>query len=283
MPLLIEPEMLATLLKDEHLVVLDARFSLADPKQGRVMYNQGHIPGALHADLEADLSGLIIPGKTGRHPLPEQAEWQATLRRWGIERHTQVVVYDDGGHAMAARAWWLLRWAGISQAMILHGGMKAWQAGRYPVTTEVSEVAESQGDFTMGHMPTVSAQDLMAQIEAEGTGQRYKLIDARAYERFRGEEETMDSQAGHIPGAICHPFAENLGEDGRFLSADNLREIFTSLVGEDSRPVFYCGSGVTACHNIFAMELAGFSGATLYPGSWSEWITDPRHPVARGQ
>ena len=161
--------------------------------------------------------------------------------------------------------------------------MKAWQAVRYPLTTEVPEVAESLSDFTMGHMPTVSAQDLMAQIEVEGTGQRHKLIDARAYERFRGEEETMDSQAGHIPGAICHPFAENLGEDGRFLSADNLREIFTSLVGEDTRPVFYCGSGVTACHNIFAMELAGFSGATLYPGSWSEWITDPRHPVARGQ
>ncbi|WP_257296297.1 sulfurtransferase [Endozoicomonas sp. YOMI1] len=283
MPLLIEPEMLATLLKDQHLVVLDARFSLADLKQGRVMYSQGHIPGALYADLEVDLSGLIIHGKTGRHPLPEQADWQATLRRWGIDKYSQVVVYDDGGHAMAARAWWLLRWAGISHAMILHGGMKAWQAGRYPVITDVSEVAESQADFTMGHMPTVSAQDLMAQIEIEGNSLGYKLIDARAYERFRGEEETMDSQAGHIPGAVCHPFAENLDENGRFLSADHLRELFTSLVGGASRPVFYCGSGVTACHNIFAMELAGLSGAILYPGSWSEWITDPRHPVTRGQ
>ena len=282
MPLLIEPEMLATLLKDQHLVVLDARFSLADPKQGRVMYHQGHIPGALYADLEADLSGLIIPGKTGRHPLPEQADWSATLRRWGIDKYSQVVVYDDGGHAMAARAWWLLRWAGITHAMILHGGMKAWQAGRYPVITDVSEVAESQADFTMGHMPTVSAQDLMSQLETEGS-LGYKLIDARAYERFRGEDETLDSQAGHIPEAVCHPFVENLDENGRFLSADHLREIFTSLVGEDSRPVFYCGSGVTACHNIFAMELAGLSGAILYPGSWSEWITDPRHPVARGQ
>ncbi|WP_257283241.1 sulfurtransferase [Endozoicomonas sp. SESOKO1] len=282
MTLLIEPEMLATLMKDKHLVVLDARFSLADPKQGRVMYSQGHIPGARYADLESDLSGLIIPGKTGRHPLPEQADWQATLRRWGIDRDAQVVVYDDGGHAMAARAWWLLRWAGITHAMILHGGMKAWQAGRYPVTTDVPEVVESQGDFTIGHMPTVSAQDLMAQLETEG-GPGHKLIDARAYERFRGEEETMDSLAGHIPGAVCHPFTENLDDNGRFFSADHLREIFTSLVGEDSRPVFYCGSGVTACHNIFAMELAGLSGATLYPGSWSEWITDSRHPVARGR
>ncbi|USE34682.1 sulfurtransferase [Endozoicomonas sp. SCSIO W0465] len=282
MPLLIEPEMLATLLKDQCLVVLDTRFSLADPEQGRVMYNQGHIPGALYADLEADLSGLIIPGQTGRHPLPDQADWQATLRRWGIDKHTRVVVYDDGGHAMAARAWWLLRWAGISQAMILHGGMKAWLAGRYPVTIDVSEMTESQGDFTMGHMPTVSALDLMAQIETEAGRPGHKLIDARAYERFRGEEETMDSQAGHIPGAVCHPFVDNLDEEGRFLSVNRLREIFSSLVGDDSRPVFYCGSGVTACHNIFAMELAGLSGATLYPGSWSEWITDSRRPVARG-
>ncbi len=283
MPLLIEPEMLATLLKDERLVVLDARFSLADAKQGWGMYNQGHIAGALYADLEEDLSGSIVPGVTGRHPLPEQKDWQATLRRWGIDKDSQVVVYDDGGHAMAARAWWLMRWAGISQCMILHGGMKAWQAGRYPVTTDISDVVESQSDFSTGHMPTVSAVDLLKEMKPEGKGLSRKLIDARAYERFRGEEETMDSLAGHIPGAVCHPFAENLDEDGRFLSADHLREIFTSLVGEDSRPVFYCGSGVTACHNIFAMELAGLSGATLYPGSWSEWITDPRHPVARGQ
>ncbi|KEI71059.1 sulfurtransferase [Endozoicomonas elysicola] len=283
MPLLIEPEMLATLLKDKNLVVLDARFSLADSKMGRVMYDQGHIPGALYADLEADLSGLIEPGTTGRHPLPEQEDWQATLRRWGVDQQTQVIVYDDGGHAMAARAWWLLRWAGISQVMILHGGMKAWQAGRYPVTTDVCEVVESQSMFSMGHMPTISATDLLIEMDAKGNGQAHKLIDARAYERFRGEEETMDSVAGHIPGAVCHPFTENLGEDGRFLSAGHLREIFTSLVGEDSRPVFYCGSGVTACHNIFAMEYAGLSGATLYPGSWSEWITDPQHPVAKGQ
>ncbi|WP_257264179.1 sulfurtransferase [Endozoicomonas sp. ONNA2] len=282
MSLLIEPEILATLLQDQHLVVLDARFSLADPKQGRVMYNREHIPGAVYADLEADLSGLVIPGKTGRHPLPDSADWQATLRRWGINKNSQVVVYDDGSHAMAARAWWLLRWAGISQTMILHGGIKAWPAGHYPVTTEVAAVAGNQADFTMGHMPTISAQDVMAQIETEGERRRYKLIDARTYKRFRGDEETIDSQGGHIPGAVCHPFVENLDKNGRFLSADHLREIFTALIGEDSRPVFYCGSGVTACHNIFAMELAGLSGATLYPGSWSEWITDPRHPVARG-
>ncbi|MFK0570687.1 sulfurtransferase [Endozoicomonas sp.] len=283
MPLLIEPEMLATLLKDEHLILLDARFSLAEPKQGRVMYLQGHIPGATYGNLEEDLSGLIVPGKTGRHPLPEPEDWLATLRSWGIDEQSQVVVYDDGSHAMAARAWWLLRWAGVFQVKILHGGMKAWLAGRYPVTADIPKRPESQHRFSTGYMPVVSAEDLLVEMESEGNGQLHKLIDARAYERFRGDEESLDPVAGHIPGAVCRPFTENLDEDGRFLSADNLREILTSLIGEDSRPVFYCGSGVTACHNIFAMEYAGLSGATLYPGSWSEWITDPGHPIARGQ
>lgn len=283
MPLLIEPEMLVTLLRDEHLVVLDARFSLAEPKQGRVMYHQGHIPGAVYVDLEKDLSGLIVPGETGRHPLPKTEDWLATLRSWGVDEQSQVVVYDDGSHAMAARAWWLLRWSGVSQVKILHGGMKAWLAGRYPVKADILARPESQHWFSTGHMPVISAEDLLVEMESEGSGFLHKLIDARAYERFRGEEESLDSVAGHIPGAVCRPFTENLDEDGRFLSADNLREIFTSLIGEDYRPVFYCGSGVTACHNIFAMEYAGLSGATLYPGSWSEWITDPRRPVAKDQ
>ena len=280
MPLLIEPEQLASRLEDGSLMVLDARFSLTDPGQGQMMYNREHIPGALYADMERDLSGPVISGKTGRHPLPELKEWQVTLRRWGIDKHSQVVVYDDGVHAMAARAWWLLRWAGVSQAMILHGGMKAWQEGCYPVTALEPEVTPSQMELSTAQMPTVSAANLMSEIDDPGTSLTHTLIDARSYERFRGEGETIDPIAGHIPGAICHPFTENLDNSDRFLPADHLRDIFTALIGDDPQPVFYCGSGITACHNIFAMALAGLPGATLYPGSWSEWITDPRHPVA---
>ncbi|WP_067520307.1 sulfurtransferase [Endozoicomonas ascidiicola] len=280
MTLLIEPEMLATLLNDEQLVVLDARFSLADIKLGRVMYDQGHIPGAIYADLEKDLSGDIIPGKTGRHPLPESSDWLETLSRWGITESSQIVVYDDGGHAMAARAWWLLRWAGLRHVSVLHGGMKAWLGGRYPVTADTSETIPVLNHLTTGHMPVISADDLQAQIVSGGL--LNPLVDARAHERFRGEEESIDPIAGHIPGATCHPFTDNLNDDGRFLPPEQLNEIFSSLTTGSASLVFYCGSGVTACHNILAMEYAGLHGAVLYSGSWSEWITNPERPVARG-
>ena len=277
---LIEPEMLATLLNHERLVVLDARFSLADGTQGRRMYEQNHIPGAIYVDLEKDLSGEIIPGKTSRHPLPDGDVWLSALRRWGINDYVRVVVYDDGGHAMASRAWWMLRWAGVKKAMVLHGGMKAWQAGRYPLTTDVPAPVPDDHLLTIGHMPLVSADELQSQIQ--GGGLQHALVDARAPERFRGDEESMDAAAGHIPGAVCHPFTDNLDDNGRFLSPENLRAHFSALIGDDASPVFYCGSGVTACHNILAMEYAGLLGAVLYPGSWSEWITDPERPVARG-
>ena len=272
--MLIEPEMLATLLQDPNLILLDTRFNLANVRQGRMMHQQGHIPGALYADLEKDLSGAIILGKTGRHPLPEPIQWQSTLRNWGVNNHSTVVVYDDGGHAMAARAWWLLRWAGVTKVRILHGGMKAWQAARYPITAKTSNPSPSLSAFATGQMPTISSAELLAALEKPLT-----LIDARAYERFRGEEEAIDCAAGHIPGAVCHPFTNNLDENGRFLTPERLHDMLTALIGNNNKPIFYCGSGVTACHNIFAMELAGLSGAVLYPGSWSEWITDLRRPV----
>ena len=278
MSLLIESEMLATLLNDDKVILLDTRFSLSNHREGRALYEQGHIPGALYADLETDLSGDIIPGQTGRHPQPEMATFTDTLRRWGVTENSHVIVYDDGGHAMAARAWWLLRWAGIKTVSLLHGGIKAWLAGRYPMTSSVPEKSASDLVPTYGGMATVSAQEIMSAL---GQGQMI-LIDARGEERFRGEVEPLDAKAGHIPGAICHPFANNMDEQGRFLSSEVLRQQFSGLIGSNQTPVFYCGSGVTACHNIFAMAYAGLDNAVLYPGSWSEWIVDDEHPISVG-
>ncbi len=271
--------MLATLLHDDKVVLLDARFSLSNPREGKMLYDQGHIPGALYADLEQDLSGGIIPGRTGRHPLPDPLDFTTTVRRWGVTENTNIVVYDEGGHVMAARAWWLLRWAGFNKVFLLHGGVKAWQGARYPMTTEVAHRTASDVSPSYDGMPVISS----AEIANELGGQHFTLIDARGEERFRGDAEPLDSRAGHIPGAICHPFANNMDEQGRFLSRESLRQQFENIILQGSYPVFYCGSGVSACHNIFAMACAGLNQAILYPGSWSEWITDPHHPIAVGK
>ncbi|MGB0360531.1 MAG: sulfurtransferase, partial [Endozoicomonas sp.] len=172
------------------------------------------------------------------------------------------------------------RWAGLKHVMVLHGGMKAWLARFYPVSTDTAKPTISENNLTTGHMPIATADDLNNQIS--GSGLLHKLIDARALTRFRGEEESMDSVAGHIPGAVCHPFTDNLDDDGRFYTPEYLNQIFSCLIEEDVQPICYCGSGVTACHNILAMEYAGIKGTVLYPGSWSEWITDPQRPVAKG-
>ena len=276
MSLLIEPEILATLLNDEQVIILDARFSLANRREGQALFDQGHIPGAIYADLESDLSGDICPGKTGRHPLPAQDQFTDTLRTWGVTEHSLVVVYDDGGHAMAARAWWLLRWAGVNCVCVLHGGLKAWLAARYPVTTESFSRVQSTLLPAFSSMPTVTAEKLHKELGSDSM----VCIDARSQERFNGEVEPLDAKAGHIPGALCHPFVKNMDEQGRFLSPEQLRAQFNALIPKGSTPVFYCGSGVTACHNILAMEYAGLNNAVLYPGSWSEWITEPGRPVA---
>ncbi|UYM15238.1 sulfurtransferase [Endozoicomonas euniceicola] len=273
---LIEPEVLATLLNDERIVIIDARYNLSKPFAGHALYNQNHLPGAFYAHLEDDLSGTIIPGKTGRHPLPEPDVFAVRVRFWGIDDDAHVVVYDDGSHAMAARAWWQLRWIGVKHVSVLHGGFKAWLAGRYPLTSERPEIRFSHFISHLHDEETVSAQDILNQLDEP----RFRLVDARSYERFAGESEPIDARAGHIPGALCHPFSENMDDDGRFLAADRLRQTFNALLPSDLKPVFYCGSGVTACHNLLAMEYAGLPGAKLYPGSWSEWITDGTRPVA---
>ncbi|KHO66147.1 sulfurtransferase [Pseudomonas flexibilis] len=272
---------LAERLSAPELRILDCRFALDDPAYGRTRYAAGHVPGAQFADLERDLSGPIIKGVTGRHPLPDPARLQEALRAWGVDQDSTIVLYDDGPGAFAARAWWLLAWLGKRDGVfLLDGGFQAWQAAGLPVTAQVTEPA--RGDFT-------ARPDACLVVEADQLGRRLAepgltLIDARALPRFRGEVEPLDPVAGHIPGARCAPFTDNLGADGRFLPPEQLRQRFENLLAgrNPEQLVAYCGSGVTACHNLFALSLAGLPLAPLYAGSWSEWITDPARPVARG-
>ncbi|GAA4652848.1 sulfurtransferase [Kistimonas scapharcae] len=282
MSLLIEVDELAEKLGEPSLRLIDARFSLQDINLGNQQYRDGHIPGAVYADLEQDLSGTIAPGITGRHPLPDPVQFAKRLQFWGISETTQVVVYDDGSHAMAARCWWLLEWAGLSSVRVLHGGFKAWVDAGLPLTRKIAKCDPSDYAFTPCYQRTVTAGDVLMLSQ-----QSAALLDARGLERYAGRSEPIDPVAGHIPGALCIPFTENMDVNNRFFSPDVLTERFrrfysTADTGEYSRPVCYCGSGVTACHNILAMRLAGLPWPTLYPGSWSEWITDPARPVATG-
>ena len=283
MPLaqLITAEHLQSRLQEPNLVVLDCRFALDDPTYGARSYGDGHIPGAHFADLEHDLSGPKTKGVTGRHPLPEAAAMVNSLRAWGINNDSTVVLYDDGPGAFAARAWWLLTWLGKRDGVfLLDGGLKAWKdAGQ---ALDANKPAGQAGSFT--GQPDASLLLAAAQLQQRLGSAELTLLDARALPRFRGEVEPLDPVAGHIPGAQCAVFTDNLGNDGRFLPAEQLRARFDALRG--ARPVeelvAYCGSGVTACHNLFAMSLAGYPLAPLYAGSWSEWVTDPARPVAIG-
>ena len=272
---------LAARLSTPDLRILDCRFALDNPTHGRSRYAEGHIPGARFADLEQDLSGPVVKGATGRHPLPDPARLQERLREWGVNQDSTVLLYDDGPGAFAARAWWLLAWLGKRDGVyLLDGGFQAWQAAGLPVTAQTDEPA--RGNFT-------ARPDASLVLDADSLSRRLRdpaltLIDARGLPRFRGEVEPLDPVAGHIPGACCAPFTDNLGADGRFLPPEQLRQRFERLLAGRSpdQLVAYCGSGVTACHNLFAMSLAGLPLAPLYAGSWSEWITDPARPVATG-
>ncbi|MFG1610306.1 sulfurtransferase [Actinoplanes sp. NPDC049265] len=251
-------------------VVLDVRWALGDP-HGADHYRAGHLPGALYVDLDTELAGPHAPGG-GRHPLPSVARLQANARKWGITRHRGVVVYDDSGGLAAARAWWLLRWAGVPDVRILDGGLGAWRAAGHSEVTGAARPRPASGIvLDGGHLPTLTADEAAA-LPATGT-----LLDARAAERYRGEAEPVDPRAGHIPGAISAPTTENL-RDGRFRTEAELRDRFAGLTG----PVgVYCGSGVTAAHEIAALAVASVDAA-LYPGSWSAWSADPARPVATG-
>ncbi len=260
-------------------VLLDCSFDLADTASGERAFAAGHLPGAIHAHLDRDLSGSKAAGPRhgGRHPLPERAAFAAQAGRWGITPATRVVCYDTQGGPYAARAWWLLRWLGHEAVAVLDGGVTAWVAAGGALSVEmVRRAAALPYPIGAGSMPTIDAGQLLASLG------RVRLIDARAPERFRGDVEPLDPVAGHIPGASNRFFRDNLAADGRFKSAAELRAAFDALGAEAANTVHQCGSGVTACHNLLAMAHAGLDGALLYPGSWSEWCADETRPVARG-
>lgn len=259
-------------------VVLDVRWRLGGPP-GREDYDRGHLPDAVHVDLDNELSGP--PGAAGRHPLPDPDALQRTLRAAGVRDDRSVVVYDADNGSVAARAWWLLRWAGHGRVAVLDGGFAAWTADGRPVTTDVP--APQPGDFTVrpGGMPVLDAA-AAAELARDGI-----LLDARAPERYRGDVEPIDSRAGHIPGAVNAPFAGHVGEDGHWRPPAELAERFTGIGVAGGRPVgAYCGSGVTAASVVLALEVAGVTSvvapAELYVGSWSEWSGDPTRPIATG-
>lgn len=302
---LIEPEELAPPLArnataTSDWAILDCRFDLARPEWGAAVYTAGHIPHALYAHLDHDLSGAISP-RTGRHPLPPPEQLAATLGRWGIDEKVQVVVYDQGNGAYAARLWWLLRWLGHRNVALLNGGFAAWQQAKLPV--DAAPVQREPRTF----VPRAAAEQVVTTAELESalqTGElaggkstsekwttgkwttgKWMLVDARAADRFAGQNETIDPVAGHIPGAHNHPFARNLDAQGRFLPAQELRARWEATLGGGVRGaegvIAMCGSGVTACHNLLALEIAGLAGARLYAGSWSEWIRAPQRAVER--
>lgn len=277
---LVGPAELAAALGRPDLVVVDCRFDLKHPLAGRQAYAQEHVPGAVYADIETDLSA--VPGPTdGRHPLPEPAALAARLGGWGIGDDTQVVAYDDAGGAWAARLWWLLRWLGHERVAVLDGGLPAWIAEDRVLTAAVPE--PEPRTFT-------PRPDARLAIDAAALGHELErdeclLVDVRAGARFRGEQEPIDPVAGHVPGAVNRPFADNLDPSGRFLPAPDLAASLLALCDgmAPDRLVAMCGSGVTACHLLLAMAHAGLPPGRLYPGSWSEWIRDPRRPVATGE
>jgi thiosulfate/3-mercaptopyruvate sulfurtransferase len=257
--------------------LLDVRWRLGGPP-GIDLYRAGHIPGAVFTDLDRDLAAPAGPG--GRHPMPATADFEAAMRRLGVRDNQPVVVYDDADSTAAARAWWLLRYFGHRQVRVLDGGFAAWTAAGHPVQAGLPASAPAAGDFTAspGHLALLDA-DGAAALARTGV-----LLDARAGARYRGEIEPVDPVAGHIPGAVSAPTAENVHKDGTFLPPADLARRFAALgVGADGDPAVgaYCGSGVTAAHEVLALTLAG-TPAALYTGSWSEWITDPGRPIATG-
>lgn len=275
---LIGVDSLQQMLGEPRLAVVDCRFDLMNPGAGRQAYLRAHIPEARYADLNQDLSAPIGPG-TGRHPLPAPETFAAWLGAAGIDNRAQVVAYDDANGSIAARLWWMLRWVGHDAVAVLDGGFKAWaarggalQAGpaEFPATTFTPRVAAD----------TVSST---AEVERALQDPAAVLVDARAQERYAGTVEPIDSVAGHIPGAVNHPFSANLDADGHFLAGDEIKRRWQErLSGRQPRQLIaMCGSGVTACHNLLSLEVAGLTGGKLYAGSWSEWIRDPQRPVAR--
>jgi len=275
---LIDTATLAKNLDDSGWRIFDVRHDLMNPELGRQQYAEGHISGASFVNLDTELSGEKT-GRNGRHPLPDANDFQATLGEWGITPGQQIVVYDASNGTYAGRLWWMLRWMGHYSVAVLDGGITRWEKEGRPLTAEVphySATAYRGAPRTM-HVDAAFVKANLGKSEVT-------VIDARAAGRFAGIGETIDPVGGHIPGALNRPFSENLSKDGTFKPAEKLAKEFAQLLGNRSpkQIVHQCGSGVSACHNILAMEIVGLAGSRLYPGSWSEWCSDPKRPIATG-
>ncbi len=268
-------------LQNPDWAIIDCRFALSEPEKGRQGYLQGHIPGAVYAHLNDDLSSPIIPGKTGRHPLPSIEKATERFSTWGIDKHVQVVVYDDWpiNGANATRLWWMLRWLGHESVAVLDGSWKHWVKDGFP--QNIGEEYRQRRSFLP--LPNPAMQVDILDVEKIRKDSTSRLFDSRGADRYHGENETIDPVAGHIPGALSAPFIENFNEEGLILSPEQLRTRFLKLLNgvPMEKAVFYCGSGVTAATNILATVHAGMNGARIFPGSWSEWIADPSRPIAK--
>jgi thiosulfate/3-mercaptopyruvate sulfurtransferase len=260
--------------------ILDCRFDLMQPAKEFEEYSLGHIPGALYANLDEDLAGPVTES-TGRHPLPSPGTFAETLGVWGIDNESQVVVYDHASGAIAARLWWMLKWIGHERVALLDGGYATWQQAGNPVSDSEEKVAARKFRPAPDDSLVISTGELRATIEF---GDAVAIVDARDRGRFEGRREPIDSMAGHIPGALNHPFSEGIDADGRWKSRDELREGWIRTLGDPAQQpwISMCGSGVTACHLALSAGLAGYGQPRLYVGSWSEWIRDPGRPVATG-
>ena len=278
---LISTDDLARRLTDPSLVIVDCRHNLSDVDAGERAYRASHLPGARFLHMDRDLSGEKT-GKNGRHPLPDVASLSASLSRAGIDASKQVVAYDQNNGMWASRLWWLLHWLGHEAAAVLDGGLDKWIAEGRPTTPDMPSIPPAHF-VAMQPRPVVSSADILRHLSGRSSSP-LTIVDARAAERFRGDIEPLDPVAGHIPGAINRPYGANLTPQGTFKPAELLRAEFEAQLGNAplSSVVHQCGSGVTACHNLLAMAVAAMPGSRLYPGSWSEWVADPTHPVARG-
>jgi thiosulfate/3-mercaptopyruvate sulfurtransferase len=276
---ILSPSVLFSFLAEENWAVVDCRFDLANPGWGEEEYQKSHILGAVYAHLDRDLSNPVTP-QTGRHPLPDIDTFSKRLGKWGISNQTQVVVYDTTGGSYAARLWWMLRFLGHKRAALLDGGFTRWIKEGYPAASGTETRPEKDFHPHPDWEMVVDTATVEKMLQDPGV----LLIDARAPERFRGEKEPIDPVAGHIPGAVNRFHGRNLDPEGSFLAAESLRKEFSNLLSgmPPEKAVVYCGSGVTSCHHLLAMEFAGIPGARLYAGSWSEWIRDPKHPIITG-
>ncbi len=276
----VSTELLSQHINDPEWVIFDCRFTLTNTEAGRAAYQQGHIPGAQYVHLDDDMSSAVTP-TSGRHPLPETKIFSDKLSAWGVDSSKQVVVYDDSFGSMAVKMWWLLRWLGHDNVALLDGNWPKWVKQKLPVSTELPNIAATN------FVANVS-NELLVDTEEVDFARRERcsvLIDARPEQRFAGEREPLDKVAGHIPGSINWVYEENLDFDGTYLPAEELKEAYLKLMPglKPQQVIHTCGSGITACHNMLAMEIAGLHGSKLYAGSWSEWITDPSRPVAKGE